>query len=207
MFPLLPSYVAMTLRSENSRMQIFFSSLALIAGVMTIFLVIGQFLNLVGSYLLANYTTFARIQGGILILAGVLLIYTPSFIQQITLPQGLQDRMYREDNRNPLIFGYLIGLLFTIIAVPCAAGYFLAVWGNMVGESFLGQFIIVLSFGIGVGIPFMMMSLFVPEVRGEMIQKMHSATKRISQILGVILIAVGIWLLFSLTPTSSSFLS
>jgi len=205
LFPLLPSYVAMTLRSNHSRLKIFLSSLFLISGLMVVFLSIGAISNLIGGFLLKNYALFAKIQGGILIIAGLLMIKTPGFIYEITLPDRLENWLYdenRSENR-PYIFSFVLGLLFTIIATPCAAGFFLTVWGTLIGEAFGSQVLLVLAFSLGAGLPFMIMSLFLPQVRGDLINKMHSANSKISFVLGIFLVIIGIILIVDLLPTNT----
>jgi len=171
---------------------------------MTVFLFVGTISNLIGRFLLENYSLFARIQGGILIFAGILMIWTPDFIYSITLPDKLENWLYDEDRskNRPYIFNYVLGLLFTIIAAPCAAGFFLTVWGTLIGETVVSQIFLVLAFSLGAGLPFMFMSLFLPQVRSDIVSKMHSATSKISKGLGIMLIIVGVVLLFEVIPTS-----
>ena len=84
LFPLLPTYVATTLRSDNSRLKIFISSLFLILGLLTVFLLIGTISNLIGTFLLNNYVLFARIQGALLILAGIFIGYREALEHALT---------------------------------------------------------------------------------------------------------------------------
>ena len=197
LFPLLPTYVAMILRTQESRKTVVFSSLFLISGLIVVFLFIGAISNLIGAFLISNYSLFAKIQGGLLILAGGLMIKTPAFIYRITLPDKVENWLYDEDRgkNRPYVFSFILGLLFTIIAAPCASGFFLYVWSTLIGQSFPSQFLLVLAFSLGVGTPFLLISVFLPDISGETVGKMHATTNYISKILGVILIGVGIFLI------------
>ena len=139
-----------------------------------------------------------------MILAGIFMIKTPSFFYKITLPDKVEAWLYDEERgkNRPYIFSYILGLLFTIIAAPCAGGFFLAVWGGLIGESFISQLVLVLSFSIGAGIPFMMMSLFLPQLRADVISKMHSANSKIAIVLGIVLIIIGVVLIMDLLPSN-----
>lgn len=207
LFPLLPSYVALTINSKYSKKVIFLSSLALLSGIMIVFFTIGLLftyaLSFLGSYLLRNYTVFKTIQATLLILAGVILIRKPSFMDKIQLPEKIERMIYDENQATkPFTLSFLIGLAYTIIAIPCAGGYFIAVWTSLIGESLWNQFLLVLAFTIGAGLPFMIMSLYVPRFRSSFIQTVHNAQSKISIGLGIMMILVGIWLL---TTDSSTF--
>ncbi|MHA2504208.1 MAG: cytochrome c biogenesis CcdA family protein, partial [Candidatus Kariarchaeaceae archaeon] len=161
LFPLLPSYVAMILQTKQSRRTVIFSSFFLILGLMVVFLFIGAISNSIGSFLISNYSLFAKIQGAILILAGLFMIRTPSFIYKITLPDRVENWLYDENRgaSRPYLFSFMLGLLFTIIAAPCASGFFLFVWFTLAGQTFTSQVALVLAFAVGVGLPFLLIAL------------------------------------------------
>lgn len=204
LFPLLPSYVALTLRSNQSRTTTFFSSFALIGGILTVFFSLGLVANLIGQFLLRNYSLFARIQGGLLIVAGLIMIKTPNFIYRISLPDSIENKLFNSDeDHNPLLFSYLVGLLFTIIAAPCASGYFLVAWTSLIGQNLINQFLLVIAFSLGAGFPFVLMSILTPELKGDIVGKVRQTSAGITIVLGMILVAVGAWLFIKVTPLYS----
>ncbi|MHA2030855.1 MAG: hypothetical protein ACW99Q_15860, partial [Candidatus Kariarchaeaceae archaeon] len=138
---------------------------------------------------------FAKFQAVLFVIAGLLLIKTPSILYKIKLPDRFEAVLYSDNpNRNPFVFNFLIGLSYTVIAVPCAAGYFIVVWDTLVEVNFIDQFLIVLAFSFGAGLPFIIMSLYIPQVRSEIVGKIHNASRKISIVMGIILIIVAIWL-------------
>ncbi|MHA2090200.1 MAG: cytochrome c biogenesis CcdA family protein [Candidatus Kariarchaeaceae archaeon] len=195
LFPLLPSYVAVTMKIEQSTKNTLFSSLFLIAGILTVFFSLSLVFDLFSDYLLRNYSSFAKFQAVLFVIAGLLLIRTPSILYKIKLPSRFEAILYSDNpNRNPFIFNFLIGLSYTVIAVPCAAGYFIVVWDTMLDVNFIDQFLIVFAFSLGAGLPFIIMSLYIPQVRAEIVGKIHNASRKISIVMGIILIIVAIWL-------------
>ncbi|MHA2250590.1 MAG: cytochrome c biogenesis CcdA family protein [Candidatus Kariarchaeaceae archaeon] len=195
LFPLLPSYVAITVRSKLTPKNTIISSFFLIAGILVVFFSLGLVTDKFGQFLLNNYSSFAKMEAILLFLAGILMIKTPSLLYKIKLPDRFERHLYSENEaRNPFIFSFLVGLAYTVIATPCAAGFFLVSWDYLIGESFLNQFFIVLAFSLGAGLPFIVMSFYVPQVRGNVIDSLQNANQKITTALGVILILISIWL-------------
>ncbi len=203
LFPLLPSYIAVTLKENQGRLTIFLSSIFLMLGLMTVFVFIGFISQFIGEFLLSNYNLFARIQGMIIIIAGIIIIRPPNFISSFSLPSQFQDWLYNEETilKRPYLYNFILGLLFTLIAAPCAAGFFILSWNTLLEvDSFSSKLLLIFGFTLGVGLPFIFMSLFVPQVRAELVNKMHSATNKISIVLGIILIIIGSLLILDLSP-------
>lgn len=202
LFPLLPSYLATQMKMKQSKMTSLLSSLALILGIVVVFFSIGFIANKFEQALIQNYFIFARIQAVILIIAGLILIKTPSFMYKIRLPSKLENFIYSENaQKNSILFSFILGLVYTIIAAPCAGGLFLGVWSQLIGQTIIDQFLLVLFFALGAGLPFLAMSLFIEDITPKTIGRIHSTSSKISIILGIIFIMVGIWLIFDSTKS------
>lgn len=202
LFPLLPSYLATQVKMKQSKMTSLMSSLALILGIVVVFFSIGFIANKFEQALIQNYFIFAKIQAAILIIAGLILIKTPSFMYKIRLPSKLENFIYSENTqKNSILFSFILGLVYTIIAAPCAGALFLGVWSQLIGQTIFDQFLLVLFFAIGAGLPFLAMSLFIEDITPKTIGKIHSTSSKITIILGIIFILVGIWLIFDSTKS------
>lgn len=202
LFPLLPSYLATQMKMKQSKMTSLLSSLALILGIVVVFFSIGFIANKFEQALIQNYFIFARIQAVILIIAGLILIKTPSFMYKIRLPSKLENFIYSENaQKNSILFSFILGLVYTIIAAPCAGALFLGVWSQLIGQTIIDQFLLVLFFALGAGLPFLAMSLFIEDITPKTIGRIHSTSSKISIILGIIFIMVGIWLIFDSTKS------
>ncbi|MCH8906199.1 MAG: cytochrome c biogenesis protein CcdA, partial [Candidatus Heimdallarchaeota archaeon] len=180
LFPLLPSYVALTIQSKHNKKTIFISSLFLILGILTVFLTIGLISAQIGNFLLKNYSNFAKIQALLLILAGTVLIRPPNFFYKFQIPAKLENMLYNEDSaRNPYLFNYIVGLSYTFIAAPCAGGIFIAVWRNMIASSNpIDPFLIIVAFSLGAGMPFLFMSLYLPTLNSQIIGRIQNASRK-----------------------------
>ena len=131
------------------------------------------------------------------------MIWTPSILSKITIPSRLEiftHNIFERDN--PYLSSFLIGTLYTIIAVPCASGIFVLVWVEMILEPLTIKFLIVLFFALGSGLPFFFMSLYVPSFNSTFMKSVNNARRKITIILGLILILVGIWLYSTDSPTT-----
>lgn len=202
LFPLLPSYLATQVKMKQSKMTSLLSSLALILGIVVVFFSIGFIANKFEQALIQNYFIFARIQAVILIIAGLILIKTPSFMYKIRLPSKLENFIYSENaQKNSILFSFILGLVYTIIAAPCAGALFLGVWSQLIGQTIIDQFLLVLFFALGAGLPFLAMSLFIEDITPKTIGRIHSTSSKISIILGIIFIMVGILLIFDSTKS------
>lgn len=206
LFPLLPSYVATAVRAKQSKKQAFISSLFLIMGILIVFFSIGLLSKFIGDFLFQNQSLFSRIQGSLLVIAGLIMIKPPSFIYNIRLPDKLQQAIYNEESaKNMYIFSFGLGLVYTIIAAPCAAGYFLAVWILLAKFVLVEQLFLVAAFSLGAGLPFIIMSLYLPQISGGTIGKIHSASSKVTLVLGLIFIAIGVWLIIDTSKISLIF--
>lgn len=196
LFPLFPTYVAIVTKSGYSKSKSIFSSLSLMAGVLLVFLSLTFLTNQAfRSFLIENYVSFATLQAVFLIIAGILLIRPPLFLSKIQVPQWFYNMISREDkDPNPYLVSFILGLFYTIIAAPCAGGYFFALWKNVIGLAFIEQFILVLSFSIGAGTPFLVASVVMPDIGQDFSMRFQDASHKISIILGLMLIIVGFWL-------------
>ncbi len=198
LFPLLPSYVASMVRLKLSRKKTLLSSLLLILGIMIVFLIIGMLSNFIGDFLIRNLPLFTKIQAIIIIIAGLIMIKTPKIFYKIHLPEKIERMLYDESNdKNLYIFSFSLGLIYTIIAAPCAAGFFLGFWGLLINEVFINQLLLVLVFSFGAGIPFIVLGLILPDIQPSTVGKIHKSTRGLSITLGIIFIALGIWIYIS----------
>ncbi len=198
LFPLFPTYVALVTKSGHSQLKSFLSSLSLMLGVLIVFFILGSLTtNAIQLFLTNNFLTFVKFQAVFLFIAGILLIRPPDFISKIQVPEKFYNFLGNEEKEaNPYLASFILGLLYTIIAAPCAGGYFFAVVGNTVGLSLIDQFLLVLMFSIGAGLPFMIASMLLPQFAYDIQMKIGDAPHKISIALGVMLIIVSVWLFF-----------
>ena len=196
LFPLLPTYLVVVTKKGQSKLTTLYSTLGLILGVTIVFSLLGTIVNVsLKLFLLNNYVLFARTQAVMIILAGLVLLTHPTFLYKISLPQKMQNFLFDSEGRNPFIFSFVLGLLYTIIAAPCAGGYFFAVWASLINITVFEQTFLVMAFSLGAGTPFILASMIFTGENNTTAIRIRQSGNRISQIMGVILCLSGLYLL------------
>lgn len=124
----------------------------------------------------------------VLLLFGTLLIvnHNPfSRIPQVKLPQA----------RSPLLLAYGYGSLYGVIALPCSSLVILpfTIAVSLSGVAALGAFVIFLSFGLGLGLPVIVVSLLSRAQGDWLVKQMARRSRAMNMVAGAILIGVAIY--------------
>ena len=203
LFPLMPSYLAIIARENDiSRTRMWLSLISLIAGLMIVYVTLGLFMSYLLSLFqifLKNYASFAILQGILLVLIGLMMIYTPSFLSSLDVSSRMSEIIHHKNlESNTILLSFLIGLFFTIIAIPCAASYFLLSWTTASTVPLLDRFLGLVIFSIGASLPFVIITLLYPELKATFVQTMNKGHSIIKSVLGVIVMGSGVWLIGSI---------
>jgi cytochrome c-type biogenesis protein len=94
----------------------------------------------------------------------------------------------------PTLGAFLYGLLFAPIAVPCSGPFLVGIFAFSltIGDA-LGRLAFFVSFGIGFGLPLFVLGS-LGQVRGAQLARAISRHERpLQMVLGVALLAVGVW--------------
>ncbi|OLS19449.1 MAG: hypothetical protein HeimC2_41290 [Candidatus Heimdallarchaeota archaeon LC_2] len=200
LFPLFPSYVALSLKNEPSKKSGIGSSLSLIVGIVTVLLAFTLIMNYtIISFLISNYLYFAMGQGILLILAGILLIKTPAIIYNIKIPSSIENWLFSDKKKNFITMSYVLGILYTIIAAPCALGYFLGVISTVVNKQIIEQLFLITSYSFGAGLPFFLYAIFSPILSSNSIDGFHRFSNKASKIIGGVILFLGAWMMYNLS--------
>lgn len=198
LFPVMPTYLSIIAQdNKSSRLRILGSMLALMAGILIVFSIISLVITeTVGQFILNNYRNFAIFQAVLTIAVGGILIYTPKFMYNIKLPQFFEDFMYSDNVQNRTIYlSFIMGLAYTIIATPCAIGYFLGAISSVIGQTIFVKLLGFTFFSMGASLPFLLLALIVPEIKENFVSGIQKGSFMIKLILGVLVVIAGIWLL------------
>jgi cytochrome c-type biogenesis protein len=169
--------------------NIFLSSLFFVLGFSVVFSVVGILLQTALSYASVEVQVWlGRIGGVIIILFGLFLVdlFTPSFLKydhQISVKKRFNSSW---------IISFLFGAAFAVGWTPCvsaALGAILALATTQAGSAF----ILLFSYTLGIGIPFLLVGLFTTQAQ-RLIDKVGSWTKYIQFVFGVVLIILGIFI-------------
>lgn len=186
MLPLYMSYFAGSSENSNKK-KTFINALAFVLGFTIIFMTMGAFAGTIGGFLRKYQTMINLVSGGIVIIFGLsfLGLFTlamPSFSHKLT--KGM-------DNLN-IFSSILFGAVFSIGWTPCV-GAFLGsalLLASQQGSATTG-ILMLLSYSLGLGIPFVLSALLLDQLKGtfDFIKKHYKIITRIS---GGLLIFIGI---------------
>lgn len=195
--PLLPGYIGF-LSSHSADLrenEKWFVGITLVLGVtmgMVLFAFTGALLHIsLGSLL----TIATPIVVAVLLLFGILLItnHNPFYkIPQLTLPKM----------ENHLVSAFAYGGLYGVIALPCSSLIILpfTIAVSLSTASLIGAFAVFLSFGLGLGLPVMIVSL-VSRSQGDWIVRWFAGHHRKMNLLaGAILILIAVYDLIIVLP-------
>lgn len=192
LLPMLPIYLAYITgssnnQSEKSKQQLVIQALLFVIGFSLVFVAMGIFVNSIGRFVLINRTVIHWIAGGFMIILGLdYLLENPLLNRMTKLPQ------IQAKQTNAL----LLGMVFSISWTPCV-GTFLAsaLSYAATSQSYLESIGLLLSYSIGLGIPFILSALLIQELQGAL-QWIKTHYKQVRIVSGMFLILMGCMTLF-----------
>lgn len=195
--PLIPGYLAYlagaSVNDTSRRKDIFFNSLAFVAGFSVIFAVLGVLLNTLLSHVAYDAQIWlGRVGGVVIIVFGLYLLGV--------IKIGFLDREHKLKVRavasSRLLTSFIFGAAFAVGWTPCVG----AVLGGILGLAATQPgiaFTLLLSYAIGFGIPFLLVGLFTGQA-ATLIARYGKAAVWVNRLFGVLLVGLGI-LIFTQT--------
>ncbi|MGB5559131.1 MAG: cytochrome c biogenesis protein CcdA [Paracoccaceae bacterium] len=196
--PIVPPYLAymsgismseMTAQGRGSNRAIL-PALFFVLGLSTVFLFLGFTASAFGAFFLQNQVLFARISGLVVIVFGL------HFLGLFRIP--ILDREARLDagDRGGSAFGaYVLGLAFAFGWTPCIGPQLGAILSLAASEASVARGTALLGvYAAGLGIPFLLVALFVQRSIGLM-NRLKPYMGVIEKAMGLLLVLVGLALL------------
>ncbi len=185
LLPMIPLYIAYFAgdKKTHTKGQTLLRAGLFMLGFSCVFILMSLFVSTVGKFLLVNRQVVNLIAGGIMVLLGLDYLTGQRLMTRLS-----QSGQARQQTANPFIFG----VIFAVSWTPCV-GTFLAsalTYIATVPSSF-ASFMLILSYCIGLGIPFLLCALLIEESK-EAITWIKSHYKLINRIAGIFLIAFGV---------------
>lgn len=191
--PLIPGFLAYLAGSstgtdnKNQRVQIFVNSVFFVLGFSFVFALLGVLLNTILEAVAYDAQIWlARIGGAIIIFFG---LYLTGLIKVGFLEREHKLQVKKKFNSRYLT-SFVFGAAFAVGWTPCVG----AILGSILGlaASAPGSaFGLLLSYAIGLGIPFLLVGLFTSGASG-LISKYVKWVKYINIVFGLILVGLGI---------------
>lgn len=162
-----------------------------VLGLSTVFLILGVAASAFGAFYLQNQALFAKVSGIVVIVFGL------HFLGVLRIP--MLDREARLDagDQGGSAFGaYLLGLAFAFGWTPCIGPQLGAILSIAASEASVARGTTLLGvYAAGLGIPFILAAIFMQRSLGLM-GWMKRHMRAVERVMGVLLVAVGLALLF-----------
>lgn len=203
LLPLLPSYFSAVsgftfkeiygLTRSGVRRRLFVSTIFFVAGFSLVFSFLGATASAIGQFINSNLPMLLQISGLFLIVLGLIELGVIRFnALRFDFAWKIQKRLAR--------FGFaaavLTGTISALVWIPCigpALGAILLL-ASKAGSASEGV-ILLFSYGLGIGAPFIVLSLAFPTVFDKL-QKNRSALVWVSRLAGITMLAFGAVLIF-----------
>ncbi len=196
--PIVPPYMAymsgvsmghMTgqAQEDGARRRALLAASFFVLGLSTVFLILGFTASIFGRFFLSNQVLFAQIAGVVIIVFGL------HFLGIFRIP--ILDREARLDagDRGGSAFGaYVLGLAFAFGWTPCIGPQLGTILSLAASEASVTRGTILLGvYALGLGIPFLLVALFLERSMGVM-NRLKRHMKTIERAMGLLLVIVGV---------------
>jgi cytochrome c-type biogenesis protein len=188
--PLYPGFLAyLSGRQEAilSRLGRYSLGFFVLAGVMTMMLVLGLFIALLSVSVGAALSVIIPLADGIIILLGITLLMDYNPFKR--LPQVQMPLL-----KNPYINAYVYGLLYGPIALPCSGPFLVGLFTySLTAAEAFSKLFVFWWFGVGFGVPLLVLSLLSGAVQRSIVRLFAAHSLWINRIGGILLIGIGIY--------------
>jgi cytochrome c-type biogenesis protein len=188
LLPLLPVYISYFAQGRESK-KTFRNALGFVIGFSIIFILMGAFFGTIGIFIKKHIDFINVITGLIVVILGL------NFTGIIKI--GFLNRIYKKNNVNEkktFLSSLIFGMIFSVGWTPCV-GAFLGSALMLASESgsMLRGVIMLLSYSIGLGIPFLLSAILIEKLKKtfDFIKKNYKVINIIS---GIFLIITGVLL-------------
>ena len=191
LLPMLPIYVSYFMgEEETGKKKAIINSIGFVLGFTLVFLVLSIFASTVGHFI-SSYTKYIKIIFGIIIII-LGLNYMEIFkLKFLNKTKGIKLK----DKKLNFVKACLFGILFSVSWTPCI-GTFLSSALLLIAkeQELLKGILLMLLYSIGLGIPFIISVLLIEKLK-EVFDFIKKNYKKVKIISGLILIAMGIYMI------------
>lgn len=189
--PLIPGFLAYlsgtSTGQQGARVKVFLNSVAFVLGFSVIFALLGVLLNTILEGVSYNVQTWLSRIGGIIIILFALYI-----LGLIKISFLEREHKFAVNKRFSLTYAtsFVFGAAFAVGWTPCVSAILGSVLALVVAKPGLG-FFLLLSYALGLGIPFLIVGLFTTEAT-TLISKSAVFLKYFNIVVGILLLVLGI---------------
>ena len=189
--PIIPGFLAYlsgtSTADENARLKIFLNSVAFVIGFSVIFALLGVLLSTVLERVSYSVQTWLSRIGGIIII--LFAFYVLGLIKLSFLEREHKLKVNKKFSIT-YITSFVFGAAFAVGWTPCVSAILGSILALAVAKPGL-SFLLLLSYAIGLGIPFLFVGLFTTQAI-KLINKSEIFLKYFNIIVGILLLILGI---------------
>jgi cytochrome c-type biogenesis protein len=185
--PLYPGFLAYLSGGRTEGRGRYFLGFFVLAGVLTMMLLLGLVIALL-SVSIGRVLSFLIPAADLVIIAlGLLLLLDRNPFQ--ALPQ-IQTPLLR----NAYVNAFVYGLLYGPIALPCSGPLVVGIFAySLTAGEVLGKLSVFLWFGLGFGVPLLVLSLLSGALQGRLTGWLARHSRAVNLVAGLLLVGVGIY--------------
>lgn len=187
--PLYPGYLAYLSGAHESAKgkSRYFLGFFVLAGVLSMMLILGLIIALLSVSVGQALSIIIPIADLILIILGLLLLFNKNPFK--ALPQIKVPAL-----RNPFFNAFIYGLLYGPIALPCSGPLVVGIFAiSLTAGDALSQLNIFLWFGVGFGLPLLLLSLISGALQRTITIWLAKHSRLVNIIGGVLLVGIAIY--------------
>ncbi len=188
-FPLYPGFLAYLSAGQDKLGQKgrYMLGFFVLAGVLTMMLILGAIIAALSISIGSALSVILPIADILIILLGILLLLDINIFK--SLPQIRVPVL-----SHPFANAYIYGLLYGPIALPCSGPLVIAIFAlSFTAEEFFSKLIIFLFFGLGFGIPLLLLSFLAGAAQKSITRFFARHSRLVNVIGGMLLLGVGLY--------------
>jgi len=189
--PLIPGFLAYlsgtSAGQQNARLKLFLNSAAFVLGFSVIFALLGVLLNTVLESVSYNVQTWLSRIGGLVII--LFALYVLGLIK-ISFLEREHKFAVKKKFSITYVTSFVFGAAFAVGWTPCVSAILGSILALAVTKPGL-SFILLLSYALGLGIPFLLVGLFTTQAV-KLINKSATFLKYFNITVGILLLILGI---------------
>ncbi len=203
LLPMLPIYISYFAggTEESNRMRTLKNTIGFIIGFTIVFVALGAFASTLGKYLVEYQTIINIVAGGIVVVFGLSYLG----LIRLNLFKGISKTF--DKNKTSFFSAMLFGIVFSIGWTPCVGAYLgSALAMASIQGSIVSGMLMLLTYSLGLGIPFMASALLIDRLKGtfDFIKRHYGVINLVS---GILLIVMGILIMTGTMGYLMNFLS
>ncbi len=200
LLPMLPIYISYFAGQERDRNKAIIGSVGFVTGFTIVFVCLGAFASTLGKFITQHTQLLNIITGGIVVIFGL------SFLGVIRI-KFLNIKTGFKNDKSNFLTSVLFGMVFSVGWTPCVGAFLGSALAMASTTGSVAQGVIMLlCFSLGLGIPFILSTIFMEQLKGtfDTIKKHYHIVTKVS---GGFLIITGIMMMTGYMGYLLSFLS